>query len=165
MSKSSISDRSYHDMRINSRITNHLVLIKHFNPSLELKIREPRNLRIKRENCENGNQTRESKFMLETNNCKLNIINKNLLRGSNYLEVQNCMHDDFKNKSPLTGFPPNPYAHHNSPRSARQLVLLDKTDYTKQSIQRPSNYLENDQLNQLGFPSGKLVPRNPPTNF
>ena len=40
----------------------------------------------------------------------------------------------FQNKSPLTGFPPNPYAHRNSPRSARQLVFLDKTDYTKQLI-------------------------------
>ena len=71
----------------------------------------------------------------------------------------------FQNKSPLTDFPPNPYAYHNSPRSVRQLVILDKTNYTNQLIQRPSNYLENDQLNQLGFSSGNLVSRNPSTNF
>ena len=104
----------------------------------------------------------------ESNSCSRLVIRNsdmiNVMRKYQFPNITLHAHL-FQSKSPLIGFPPNPYAHHNSPRSARQLVLLDKTDYTKQSIQRPSNYLENDQLNQLGFSSGKLVFRNPSTNF
>ena len=75
-------------MKINSRITNPLVLVKHFNPSLELKIREIKGITHIEKKIEKIEiETRKPDIMLETSHHKLNMMNENLTRENNHFEI------------------------------------------------------------------------------